>query len=264
MRCFGIGRGLAAIAALAALAASAVLAQAPALTPTEALVSPTTPTASDPPLPPTPEQVDDAMMIHRRYQAAIEAYKKAPRRSAEVWNKMGIAYQMMYNLDEAARCYKASLKIDSRNPRALNNLGSVYDSLKDCRAAERLYRKALKADPRSALIQKNLGTNLMAQRKFERGWQVYQAALAIDPKIFESATALKVDNPAPVQERGAMNYYMARGCARAGLTDCAIQYLSAALDEGFTNPRKIGADSEFAALRGIPAFQRLLAEQRNP
>jgi hypothetical protein len=61
-----------------------------------------------------------------------------------------------------------------------------------------------------------------------------------------------------------MNYYMARGCARAGMNDRAIEYLRVALNEGFTNPKKIVADSEFANLRGIPAFDQLLASQKAP
>jgi hypothetical protein len=46
------------------------------------------------------------------------------------------------------------------------------------------------------------------------------------------------------------------------MNDCAIDYLRMALNEGFTNPKKIEADSEFASLRGIPAFDQLLAAQR--
>ena len=61
-----------------------------------------------------------------------------------------------------------------------------------------------------------------------------------------------------------MNYYMARGCVRAGQNDRAIEYLRMALNEGFTNPKKIVADSEFAGLRGIPAFEQLLQAQRTP
>ena len=45
-------------------------------------------------------------MAHQRYQAAIEAYKKAPTDDAAVWNKMGIAYQMMFNLTDAMHCYQ--------------------------------------------------------------------------------------------------------------------------------------------------------------
>jgi hypothetical protein len=59
-----------------------------------------------------------------------------------------------------------------------------------------------------------------------------------------------------------MNYYMAKGCLRAGMNDCAIDYLRMALNEGFTSPKKIEADSEFAGLHGTPAFQQLLAEQK--
>jgi tetratricopeptide (TPR) repeat protein len=212
---------------------------------------------------PTPEQLGDALFAHQRYQAAIEAYKKAPADSADVWNKMGIAYQMMFNLEAASRCYRTSLKLNSRNPHVLNNLGTVYDSLKEYGDAERMYRKAVKIDPTSAMIYKNLGTSLLSQHKYKKGWEVYKTALTIDPHVFENSASPRVDNPASVEERGAMNYYMARGCVRAGMNDCAIEYLRMALNEGFTNPKKIEADGEFAVLRGIPAFQQLLAAQRS-
>jgi tetratricopeptide (TPR) repeat protein len=213
---------------------------------------------------PTPEQLGDALMGHQRYQAAIEAYKKGPHDSADVWNKMGIAYQMMFNMDEATRCYQVSLKLSPKNTHVLNNLGTIYDSQKEYRSAERMYRKALKYDPQSALIHKNLGTDLLAQHKYKKGWESYQAALAIDSQIFDRNGSPRVENPASVLDRGAMNYYMAKGCVRAGMNDRAIEYLRMALNEGFTNPKKIVADSEFASLRGLPAFEELLAAQSAP
>jgi tetratricopeptide (TPR) repeat protein len=212
--------------------------------------------------PPTPEQLGDSLMAHRRYQAAIEAYKHAPKNSATVWNKMGIAYQMMLNLEEATHCYQASLKLDPKNVNVLNNLGTVYDSLKEYKSAVKMYHKALKVDPRSALVLKNLGTDLLAQHQYRKGWSYYQSALALDPQIFDHNGGPRVENPATVQERGAMNYYMAKGCVRAGKNDRAIEYLRMAVDEGFTSPKKIAADQEFAGLHGIPAFEQLLAEQK--
>jgi tetratricopeptide (TPR) repeat protein len=209
----------------------------------------------------TPEQLGDTYMARQRYQAAIEAYKKAPRDSADIWNKMGIAYQLMFSLDEAERCYEKSLRLDPKSPTVLNNLGTVYDSLKEYPSAERMYKKALKYDSKSALINKNLGTNLLTQHKYKKGWEYYKAALAADPDVFQRSTSPRVENPATVEDRGAMNYYMAKGCVRAGMTDQAIEYLRMALNEGFTNPKKIMADSEFAGLRGIPAFEQLLASQ---
>jgi tetratricopeptide (TPR) repeat protein len=200
-------------------------------------------------------------MAHQRYQAAIEAYKKSPPGDAAVWNKMGIAYQLMFNLTDAMHCYTTSHKFDPKNSNVLNNLGTVYDALKQFHNAEKMYRKALKIDPDSALIMKNLGTNLLSQHKYAKGWQEYKAAIKLDPNIFENGSRPRVENPASVSDRGAMNYYMAKGCARAGMPARAIEYLRLALNEGYTNPMKINADNEFASLHGIPAFEELLAAQ---
>jgi tetratricopeptide (TPR) repeat protein len=193
---------------------------------------------------PTAEQEGDSLSARQRYQAAIAAYSKAPQMTVDIWNKMGIDYQMMFNSKDATRCYKASLQIDPRNPEVLNNLGTVYASLKEYGQADRLYRKALKFNPHSALTLKNLGTNLLAEHKYNKGWEAYQQALAIDPQIFADRGTPSVQDPSSVEERGAM------------------QYLRMALDEGFTTRKKVANDSEFASLRDNPAFKQLLAEQQ--
>ena len=215
--------------------------------------------------PPTPEEIGDALMTHQRYQAASAAYKKAPSNSALVMNKMGIAYQMMFNFQDALRCYKASLKISPANAHVYNNLGTVYDGLREYRNAERMYRKALELEPGAPVILKNLGSDQLAQHKYKEGWESYKAALALDPTVFkEGAAKLRIAKPGTLEERGAMNFYMAKGCLRAGMTGRAIEYLRMAINEGFTNANKIAADKDFATLRGIPAFEQLLASQRNP
>jgi Tfp pilus assembly protein PilF len=244
----------------AAILSTSVAAQTPA----SGLASNSSPlqTSVAPELQPTREAVGDSLMAHRRYQAAIEAYKQSPTMTAALWNKMGIAHQMMFNLQDATRCYQASLKLEPKNVNVLNNLGTVYDSLKEYKSAVRMYHRALKYEPTSALILKNLGTDLLAQHQYKKGWETYQTALKIDPQIFDRNSGPRVENPASVQDRGAMNYYMAKGCVRAGKNDRAIEYLRMAVNEGFTNPKKIAADLEFAGLHGIPAFDQLLAEQQ--
>jgi tetratricopeptide (TPR) repeat protein len=209
----------------------------------------------------TPEEVGDALVAHQRYEAAIAAFRKADPISADVWNKLGIANQLMLNPEEASRCYRESLRLNPMNSYTLNNLGTLYDSMKRFGDAEKMFRKAIEIDPNWALAYKNLGTSFLSQHQYQKGWLAYQKALSLDPKIFHNQATLRVENPGTTQDRGAMNYFMAKGCLQAGMNDCAIDHLRRALNEGFTNVKKIGADTEFAGLRGIPAFDQLLAAQ---
>ena len=55
---------------------------------------------------------------HKQYEAAIHAYKKATPKSADVWNKTGIAYQVMFKNDDALRCYLEAAKLEPANSNA--------------------------------------------------------------------------------------------------------------------------------------------------
>jgi len=221
---------------------------------------PAPPATAAPQIHATPEQIGDSFLTQRRYQEAITAYEKDPHPTAATWNKMGISYELMLNAKDAERCYKKSLKLEPRAAQVINNLATVYDSRKKYRKAGRLYRKALELDSKSATTLRNLGTNQLARHKYEEGLESYRKALALDPLIFDQPDPSSVPNPTSLKQRGAMNYYMAKSCVQAGLTERAIQFLRLALSEGFTSPEKVAEDSSFAKLRGIPAFQKLIAE----
>ncbi|HEY3707377.1 MAG TPA: tetratricopeptide repeat protein [Terracidiphilus sp.] len=213
------------------------------------------------PFQPTHEQVGDSLMAHQRYQAAIEEYRQATPQSATSLNKMGVAYQLMFNTADATRCYQAVLKKDPKNAVAWNNMGSIYMTQKFYSTAEKTYRKAVRLEPKSALFRKNLGTALLAERKYKKGWQAYQEALVLDSNVFSHNGSIRVENPSSLQDRGAMNFYMAKGCLKAGMPEKAIQYLRMALNEGFTTPKKILADAELASLHDNPEFQQMMAAQ---
>ena len=59
--------------------------------------------------------IGDAFLLQHRYQEAIAAYAKSPTMTAEIWNKMGMANELMSNLHEAIRCYNESLKLNSND-----------------------------------------------------------------------------------------------------------------------------------------------------
>jgi tetratricopeptide (TPR) repeat protein len=209
-----------------------------------------------------PEDLGNLQLARRQYQAAIQIFMDMPNKTAVVWNKIGIAYQQLFMIDEAQKSYEKALKLAPKNSDILNNLGSIYYSRKEYSVAEHYYRKALKYEPKSALIYKNLGTDLMAADKFKKGWTCYQTAMEMDPEIFERANLLRIGEPTPTQQRGAMNYYLAMSYAKVGKLDLAVDYLRRAIDEGFTDRKKVLMEKDFASLRGSMAFDRLISEQQ--
>lgn len=212
---------------------------------------------------PTAEEEGDSYLGHQRYQAAIEAYKRSPQASASVWTKMGVAYQLLLDTDDAQRCYQQAHRLDPRSAVVLNNLGSLAMSARQYPNAEKLYSKAVKLEPHNALYSKNLGTAYLADHHYKKGWESYRTALSIDPNIFSHTSGVRVENPSSVEERGALNYYMAKGCLLAGKPMQAIEYLRLAMNEGYLTPKKLLADSGFSGLHDMPAFQDLMASNQD-
>ncbi len=254
-------QSLPAMVLLAALVGVPLALSAQQTAPEQARASSSASSAADPWFHANPENVGDLKLAKRHYQAAIEAYQKVPHASAVLWNKMGIAYQMMFDEKDAARCYQESLKLDPRDARVLNNLGTVYDAEKNYSKAEHMYRKALKINPKSAVSTLNLGTNLMVQGEYDEGWKMYQRAITLNPDILHQSSYSVAWNTMTPKESGAIHYYQAKGYAQAGMTDKALRSLRRALNEGFTSPKKISRDSSFSPLHGNPKFEQMMAER---
>ena len=208
-----------------------------------------------------PETLGDLMMVHQRYLAAIEAYQRAPRDSAVVWNKLGMAYQHMYALDIAKLQYEKALQLKSKYPEALNNLGTVYYGQRNYHKAEKYYRKALKLKPDCATFYSNLGTAYFSDHDYKRGIKAYRKAFSIDPEVFIGNSLEKVAEMGPVEEQRALNYALARLYAQAGMFKNAIHYLRMAYIQGFDDSDKLMKDKGFAALRKTPQFRLFMTEE---
>lgn len=212
----------------------------------------------------SPEQRGDLLMVHHQYLDAIDAYRKAPRDSAVVWNKLGIAYHHMFALEQAKVDYEQALRLDPRYGEALNNLAAVYYAEKDYKRAERLYRRALKFIPNSATAYNNLGTAYFAQGKFKQGTEAYRAAFAIDPLVFSGDPLQTISETSSTDERARVDYCLAELYARAGMKDQALEYLRKALDAGFNDSKRLMQDQEFASIRQTVEFEQLVAAAKRP
>jgi len=232
----------------------------------QSLLDKTKPPQTEPPEPEsallTPEKRGDIMMARKMYREAIEYYKQAPMDSAVIWNKIGIAYHQLMQLDTAKKHYERSIKLNGKYSEAINNLGTVYYAKKSYRRATSHYQKALKLAPESASIHSNLGTAYFARKKYKDAFTAYQKALALDPEVFEHRNSYGVLlQERSVGERAKFHYYLAKVYAKAGVNDRALQYLRKALEEGYKERQKIPEEPEFAALKDNPEFQQLIAAE---
>lgn len=210
----------------------------------------------------TPEIRGDLAMAHQQYLQAIDAYSQTPEENAVIWNKLGMAYHHLFAVDEARRDYQRALRLRPDYPEALNNMGAIYYAKKSYKKAIRYYEKAIHFDPKSAPIYSNLGTAWFARGKMKEGIEAYRTAFALDPKVFESDSALLVNESLPAHERALQDFCLARLFAASGRNDEAIEYLRKALDEGFTDRKKILEDETLASLRTTPQFAELMNEQK--
>jgi tetratricopeptide (TPR) repeat protein len=212
----------------------------------------------------SPEERGDLLMFHGQYLEAIDAYRKGPRDSAVVWNKIGIAYHHMFALDEAKMDYERALHLRPKYGEALNNLAAIYYAQSDYGKAEKLYHRALKLIPDSATAYNNLGTAYFAEGKFKQGAAAYRAAFAIDPKVFNGDPLQTISEASSTAERARVDFCLAELYAQAGMKEQAIEYLRKALDAGFNDNRRLMQDQEFASIRRTPEFAQLMGAAKLP
>jgi tetratricopeptide (TPR) repeat protein len=208
------------------------------------------------------ERLGDLFIVRKRYLDAINTYQEAAGNSAVVWNKLGIAYQHLFNDKDARLSYEHSLRLDPRYPEALNNLGTIFYAEKDYKGAARYYNKALKLLPDSAVIYANLGTADFARGDYKRGVKAYRAAFAKDPAVFDNGSTNKIEETGTREERALLNFHLAKIYAQAHMNARALDCLREALDNGFHDRKKLMEDEELAELRQTEEFRKLLIDQK--
>ncbi len=210
----------------------------------------------------TAEQRGDILMARKMYREAIDVYREGPLDSSVIWNKLGIAYHQMTQVDEARKYYERAVKLNPKYAEAINNLGTVYYAKKSYRRAVNQYVKALKLTPNSASVYSNLGTAQFARKRYKEALEAYQKALSLDPEVFEHRSAYgTLLQERSVGERARFHYYLAKTYAQAGNAERALQYIRMALEEGFKEPDKLMEDPEFAKLRETAEFKELMATE---
>ena len=101
--------------------------------------------------PSTAEQRADILMARKMYREAVEVYKEGPLDSPVIWNKIGIAYHQMLQIDEAKRNYEKAIKLNPKYSEAINNLGTIYYSKEELSPSDQPIQQGAEADAATRL-----------------------------------------------------------------------------------------------------------------
>ena len=227
------------------------------------LVAPETP--SPPPATPgtlTLENRADIFMARKAYADAVEHYRRALNegdgRDAAVWNKLGIAYQQMQNMNAARRAYKEAIRIRKDFPEPWNNLGTTYYLEKKAKKSLKYYREAIKLNPQSASFHVNLGTAYYATKKIPEAIEEYRTALSLDPAVLTQRSNVGTTVSARTAD-AKFFFYMGKVFASLGRVDDAVRYLRHAFEDGFDDFKLLDSDEDYKKISALPAYTELRA-----
>ena len=211
----------------------------------------------------TPEVRGDIYMARKMFRDAIDAYQSGPKDSAVLANKTGIAYHQLLDFASAKKFYERAIKLNPKYAEAINNLGTIYYSDKSYRRAVNQYKKAIAIEPDSASFWSNLGVAYFQRKNYTEADVANLKALELDPDVFlHRGTGGVVIQQLTVEDRARWHYWMARAYAKAGQNELAIQTIRQALEEGFKERDRFQKEPEFAALRDLDEFKKLMAAEQ--
>ena len=94
---------------------------------------------------------------------------------------LGLVYEQSKNLEKAVECYKAVIKIDSKEIKAYLSLATLYKQDQKYDEAIKVYQQGLINNPSNHFILSNLGNLFYLQHKYEDAIICHQRAIKAKP-----------------------------------------------------------------------------------
>lgn len=208
------------------------------------------------------EMRGDIFMARKEFSAAVAEYErilvKEPK-NAGLFNKVGVAYQQLGDLQRAERAYRRSMHADKNFASAVNNCGTVEYEKKHFGKAIGLYKKGIELRGDMPTMYSNLGYAYFANKEYPEAMNSFQKALALDPTIFDR----RGQGGTVVQQRstpdpGLFYFFVAKTYAQVGDAARAAHYLKLARDDGYAEFLSAQTDPAFAKVIKDPGVQEVL------
>jgi len=217
-------------------------------------------TRSAPPKTLSPEDRADVFMARKNYDDAADYYSRALKQAGfknpVLWNKLGIAYQEQTKFHNARKAYANATRLNKNFAEAWNNIGTVYFMENKYGKSLKYYQRAIELEGKNAAFHLNLGTSYFHLKKYEEAVDQFRITLSLDPNVLAARSAAgEIVRPiGDVQ----FYFYMAKAFARSGRAEDAVRYLRRAIEDGFTDKKRIEEDPDFKKISQDPAYLDLM------
>jgi tetratricopeptide (TPR) repeat protein len=207
------------------------------------------------------EEKGDLDRIHQDYAAAVSHYESALRvnsKSADLYNKLGIAELQLKNWGGARKDFSKSLRYNPQFFAPLNNMG-VLDLLdKRYKASISYFKQALALDETNAHTHLNLAGAWMGLGETDHAMTEYARALELDADVLSTTSEGTVAQVASPEQRARVSFLIAKMYMKRGNLDGALEYLRRAKDGRYPDMASVYKDPAFTALWSDPRLAKIV------
>jgi tetratricopeptide (TPR) repeat protein len=207
------------------------------------------------------EEKGDLDRIHKDYAAAVSHYDSALRvnsKSAELYNKMGIAELQVNDRGAARKNFGKALRYDPQFFAALNNLG-VLDLLdRRYKSSVSFLKQALALNESNAHTHLNLANAWMGLGNVDYAMTEYSRALELDADVLSTSPEGVVAQVSTPEQRARISFLIAKSYMKRGNLDGALEYLRRAKEERYPEMSSVYKDPVFTPLWTDPRLAKIV------
>jgi tetratricopeptide (TPR) repeat protein len=207
------------------------------------------------------EEKGDLARLHKDYESALSHYESAVHvnsKSADLYNKMGIAELQLKELGQARKYFARAIKLNPQLFAALNNMGVLELLNKRYKAAVNYFKQALALDESNAHTHLNLANAWMGLSNVDYAMTEYARALELDADVLSTSPEGVVAQVSTPEQRARISFLIAKSYMKRGNLEGALEYLRRAKDGRYPNMADVYKDPVFTPLWNDPRLAKIV------
>ena len=207
------------------------------------------------------EEKGDLDRLHKDYGSALSHYESALKvntKSAELYNKMGIAELQLKENALARKYFGRAIKLNPQFFAPINNMG-VLDLLdRRYKLSINYFKQALALDETNAHTHLNLANAWMGLAEVDYAMTEYARALELDADVLSTSPEGVVAQVSTPEQRARISFLIAKSYMKRGNIEGALEYLRRAKEGNYPDMASVWKDPAFTALWTDPRLPKIV------